>query len=429
VKKLTLSLLLVVVAAVIGLGWGIDQWYKTQTIPEENQSIAAYKQLGREMLHLVTVAGIDEAQLTLWAQQSNGKVQVTPAAEFPVPPNLKQSFETGTPLLLGSGSGVSLHYYVAPQQSVISFTLPSNAPSEKSLHLSWMLTLLFYFGVILIVLIWLYPLLKRLHLLRKVARSFGSGELAVRIPISGVSYIADIEQEFNRMAQRIESLVYDNKLLSRGLSHDLRTPIARLRFGLDVLEEAELSTAQQKTLAHLNRDLMAMEVLVETLLSYSRLDQVQIAFKPALVNLQQWVADIAHEFYPELVRFDCPPSEYAATIKADTEYLNMLIHNLLQNAERHGKGIVQTSVIATGKHVALIVEDNGLGIPEAEREHVLKPFYRIASAQNTQGHGMGLAIVDRIAQWHKAEVKLEASEQLGGLKISVVFIRGNLSLA
>lgn len=139
--------------------------------------------------------------------------------------------------------------------------------------------------------------MKRLLLLRQKANAFGAGDLSVRIPQGAVSYIADIEQEFNRMAQRIESLVYDNKLLSRGLSHDLRTPIARLRFGLDVLEEAELSPAQRKTIAHLNRDLVAMESLVEILLSYSRMGQAKIAFKPALVNLQQWVADIVHEFY------------------------------------------------------------------------------------------------------------------------------------
>lgn len=104
----------------------------------------------------------------------------------------------------------------------------------------------------------------------------------------------------------------------------------------------------------------------------------------------------------------------------------MLIHNLLQNAERHGNGKINVSVMATEKQVALIVEDNGSGISELEREHVLKPFYRIASAQNTQAHGMGLAIVDRITRWHKAELKLEISEVLGGLKICVVFARGKI---
>lgn len=425
-KKLTLSLLLVVVAAVIGLGWGIDQWYNAQTAPQENQSIKAYQQIGKELVSLVAVAGINEAQLAQWAELSNAKVQVVPYAEFPLPPNLKQSFESGEPLLLDSGSSVSLHYYFAQQKNVISFILPASTSGEKNSRLSWALTLLFYSGVILIVFIWLYPLLKRLRLLRQMAGAFGAGNLSARIPSGAVSYIADIEQEFNRMAQRIESLVYDNKLLSRGLSHDLRTPIARLRFGLDVLEEAELSESQQKTLAHLNRDLMAMESLVETLLSYARMEQAKIAFKPALIDVQQWVADIVAEFYSEQVEIKFNKSVFPTTIVADTEYLNMLVQNLLQNAERHGKGKIIVSIVATEHTVELIVEDNGSGIPTAEREHVLKPFYRIASAQNTQGHGMGLAIVDRIAQWHKAEVRLETSETLGGLRISVLFSRGKI---
>lgn len=420
-KKLTLSLLLVVVTAVIGLGWGIDQWYNTQAAPQESHSIKAFKQLTHELVSLLSVADISETQLVQWAEQSNAKVQVVPYAEFPLPPNLKKSFEAGEPLLLDSRANVSLHYYFAPQQAVISFILPANTASEKDSRLSWILTLLFYSGVILIVFIWLYPLLRRLRLLRQMAGAFGLGDLSARIPMGAVSYIADIEQEFNRMAQRIESLVYDNKLLSRGLSHDLRTPIARLRFGLDVLEEAELSESQQKTLAHLNRDLIAMESLVETLLSYARMDQAKIAFKPSLVDLQQWVVDIANEFYPEKVEMELNKSSHPTSIVADTEYLNMLVQNILQNAERHGQGKIIVSVVATEKNVALIVEDNGSGISEAEREHVLKPFYRIASAINTQGHGMGLAIVDRIAQWHTAVVKLESSEKLGGLKISIIF--------
>jgi two-component system OmpR family sensor kinase len=415
---------LVVVAAVIGLGWGIDQWYNNARAPEENQAIKSYRQLGRELIQLVNIGDLHQDVLQRWADQSNAQLELTPYAEFPLPPNLKQSFEAGEPLLLDSGSGMSLHYFLAGRELVVSFTLPANTDARDSSLRLW-LTLLFYAGVILLVLIWLYPLLKRLQLLRQRANAFGAGDLSARIP-AGVSYIADIEQEFNRMAQRIETLVYDNKLLSRGLSHDLRTPIARLRFGLDVLQEAELSLGQQKTLAHLNRDLVAMETLVETLLSYARMDQAQINFNPVLIDLGHWAEDIVREFYEEQVRFEIQPSNYAANILADGEYLNMLIHNLIQNAERHGKGKVLVRIVATEKAVALEVEDNGPGIPAGEREHVVKPFYRIASAQNTQGHGMGLAIVERIAHWHKAQLLLEDSAELGGLKISVVFARGTL---
>jgi signal transduction histidine kinase len=424
VRKLTISLVLVVVVAVIGLGWGIDQWYSSTQVPEENQAIKTYRQLGRELIQLVSVANLDQTQLERWAEQSQAQIELTPYADFPLPSNLNAAFESGEPLLLDSGNGMSLHYFLPAQQLVVSFTLPTNtAVPDSGLRLA--LTLLFYSGVILLVLIWLYPLLKRLRLLRQQAIAFGAGNLSSRIP-SGVSYIADIEQEFNRMAQRIETLVYDNKLLSRGLSHDLRTPIARLRFGLDVLQEADLSASQQKTLAHLNRDLVAMETLVETLLSYARMDQATINFNAALIDLARCVEDIVRDFYDEQVRLEIQPSNYAANIHADGEYLNMLVHNLIQNAERHGKGKVLVRIVATEKTVALAVEDNGPGIPADEREHVVKPFYRIASAQNTQGHGMGLAIVERIAHWHKAQLRLEQSAELGGLKISVVFARGTL---
>jgi signal transduction histidine kinase len=420
--------MLVVVAAVVGLGWGIDQWFSLQSNPKENQTVKNYKQLGNDLVSLIAVAGINEAALTQWETKSNAQVKIISYADFPLPKDLAQMFEAGEPLLLDSGSGISLHYYLAEQQSVISFSFPAD-PASKQSHLSWLLTLLFYAGIIAVVFIWLYPLLKRLQLLRQVAVAFGAGDLSVRIPLGAISYIADIEQEFNRMAQRIESLVYDNKLLSRGLSHDLRTPIARLRFGLDVLEEAELSESQQKTLAHLNRDLVAMEALVETLLSYARMDQANIAYKPSSIDLSQWVGDIVREYYDDKVTFEPIANQYAAIIMADTEYLNMLVHNLLQNAERHGKGKINVSVISTEKNITLIVEDNGSGIAVAERAHVLKPFYRIASAQNTQGHGMGLAMVDRIAQWHKAEVRLEDSDVLGGLKMSIIFSRNNVILA
>jgi signal transduction histidine kinase len=264
--------------------------------------------------------------------------------------------------------------------------------------------------------------------LRKMADEFGAGNLATRIAPCYVTYIPAIENAFNHMAQRIEQLVYDNKLLSRGLSHDLRTPIARLRFGLDVLEEAELSAPQQKTLAHLNRDLVAMEALVEALLHYARMDQSTITFTPALVNLQQWVSDLVQEFYSDSVEALEIEGDYASNIIADTDYLTMLIHNLLQNAQRHGKGRIRVTIRVDEKQVQLTVEDNGAGIPPEERANVLKPFYRIATTQHTQGHGMGLAIVERIAQWHKAEVQLGESELLGGLKISVLFLRSTQGL-
>ncbi len=420
-KRLTFSLLAVVITAVIGLGWVIDQWYHSQHAPQEDQVIKHYRQLGKQIISLIALSHANESTLNNWAAQSFEQVKLTPYAEFPVPASLVKSFETGEPILYDFGSKISLNYLLAQQQVVVSLNFPSSSHTITDSILSWTLTLLFYAGVVFLLLLWLYPLLTRLNLLRRSAREFGAGDLSVRIAQGKVSYITDIEQEFNRMAQKIENLISDNKLLSRGLSHDLRTPLARLRFGLDVLEEEVLTDKQQKTLAHLNRDLIAMESLVETLLKYARLEQTNIALTIEPVNIQTLLQELIQDFYQDNIPIQNLNLTIEPIIRGDAKYLTMLLHNVLQNAERHGNGKIITSLMNNGKAITLSVEDSGSGIPAAERENVLKPFYRAKAAQNTQGHGMGLAIVDRISQWHKAELKLEESEILGGLKISVTF--------
>jgi two-component system OmpR family sensor kinase len=418
VQRLTLSLLLVVLTAVVGLGWGIDRWYNAQFAGVEDPTLGAYKNLGREMAQLLDT----DVQNTSWLASSGLRPQLTAYIDFPLPGDVKNNFETGAPLLLESGDQLTLHFYLARRQQVLSFSLPDELRQEGNNALRWLLTLLFYGGVIAMVLVWLYPLLRRLALLRRTAQAFGAGDLQVRIAADKHSYIKTIEQDFNRMAQRIEQLIADNKLLSRGLSHDLRTPLARLRFGLDVLEEADLTPAQQQNLAHLNRDLMAMESLVEALLNYARLEQATIAFAPKPIQFARFAMQLCEDFYRGQVDVFIASSAQNAQLQADPEYLAMLVHNLVQNALRYGRGRVQLSVQLMDEKLHLHVDDNGPGIPLAERDKVLKPFYRSEGSHHQgRGHGLGLAIVERIAQWHKAELLLAESAELGGLQVTVIF--------
>lgn len=420
-QRLTLSLLLVVLTAVVGLGWGIDRWYSAQFAEVEDPTVSAYKKLGRELAQLIDIGG----QTNQWLVGSHLQPQLTDYSDFPLPNDVKNNFVAGEPLLLESGDQLTLHFYLTRQQQVLSFTLPAELHQENNNALRWLLTLLFYGGVILMVLIWLYPLLRRLALLRKSAQAFGAGDLQVRIAADKHSYIQTIEQDFNRMAQRIEQLVADNKLLSRGLSHDLRTPLARLRFGLDVLEEANLTVGQQQNLAHLNRDLMAMESLVEALLNYARLEQATIVFTAQPIQLALFVTQLCDDFYRDQVEIFSASSAQGVHLHGDPEYLAMLVHNLLQNALRYGRGRVHISVQLVDDQLQLQVEDNGPGIPLAERDNVLKPFYRSAGSHHQgRGHGLGLAIVERIAQWHGAELVLTESAALGGLSVVVIFADG-----
>lgn len=419
-QRLTLSLLLVVLTAVVGLGWGIDRWYSAQFAEAEDPTVNAYKTLGRELAQLIDHS--ESVHANDWLATSHLRPQLTAYIDFPLPDDVKNDFETGEPLLLESGDQLSLHYYLAQQQQVLSFTLPDELRQDSNNTLRWLLTLLFYGGVIAMVLIWLYPLLRRLALLRKSAQAFGAGDLQVRIAADKHSYIQTIEQDFNRMAQRIEQLVADNKLLSRGLSHDLRTPLARLRFGLDVLEEADLTAEQQQNLAHLSRDLVAMESLVEALLNYARLEQATISFTAQPIQLAHFVTQLCEDFYREPVELFIAASAHNICVQAEPEYLAMLVHNLLQNALRYGRGRVQLSLILVDGQLQLQVDDNGTGIPPAERDKVLKPFYRSEGSHHQgRGHGLGLAIVERIAQWHGAALLLTESAELGGLSVRITF--------
>ncbi|HEY8942279.1 MAG TPA: ATP-binding protein [Cellvibrio sp.] len=422
-RRLTLSLLIVVVSAVIGLGWGIDQWYNDQDSNPEDSSLIAYKTVGRELAILLDQQGV-QVEWDDWFAFSTMHPQVIPYREFPLPQNLQKNFEKGEALLLESGDQLSLNYYLASQDQVLSLTLPDELRQESNSWLNWLLTFLFYGGVILVVLIWLYPLLRRLSLLRQTAQEFGAGNLQARIASDKNSYINSIELEFNRMAQRIEQLIADNKLLSRGLSHDLRTPLARLRFGLDVLGEAELPPLQLQQLAHLNRDLAAMESLVEALLNYARMDQAQIAFAPRELILGDFIRRLQREFYIDQVELGIDELAEKMPVSVDPDYLAMVIHNLVQNALRYGNGIVRLILVRADSLLELRVEDNGPGIPPDERPKVLQPFYRSSQLQSTgdkRGHGLGLAIVERIVQWHSGSLALGQSPSLGGLQVSITF--------
>ena len=121
--------------------------------------------------------------------------------------------------------------------------------------------------------------------LRQTAKSFGEGNLSQRINVGSISYIRDLELEFNRMAQRIDDLVNDIKLLSSAVSHDLRTPLARIRFGIDTIQEESDPILRRKFEQRISDNVDEMVNLVESLLNYARLDQTLITLNKAPVDL------------------------------------------------------------------------------------------------------------------------------------------------
>jgi two-component system OmpR family sensor kinase len=270
------------------------------------------------------------------------------------------------------------------------------------------------------MLLWLYPLAKRLMSLRQTAKSFGEGNLTKRIDVGSISYIRDLELEFNRMAQRIDDLVTDIKLLSSAVSHDLRTPLARIRFGIDTIQEEDDPVLRKKFEQRISDNVDEMVDLVESLLSYARLDQTLITLNKAPVDFIALISTCIKNKSQDDIELTLQVPKQQVLVDGDLSYLMILMSNLLQNAYQYCQSKIHVCVVEQGSTITVTVSDDGQGIPVDQREQILKPFIRgKSSEQKVKGYGMGLAIVKRVVEWHHGNIRIDNSASLSGAQFSV----------
>lgn len=420
-KKLTFSLLLVVLVAIVGLGWTLDELFSQyQSTEQTSDELAAYRQLGSSLAQTLDKQQDPQQFIDNWPQDPAMSLNLMKLTAFPLPSSLQQDFLQGKPLELESDNSLSIHFILPDQQQVLALSLPLSLVKQDDSSLQLAFTTVFYTGILLLVFIWLYPLIKRLRQLRTTAKAFGEGQLDQRINISATSYIADIEHEFNRMAQRIETLISDNKLLGNAVSHDLRTPLARLRFGIEALQETDNPKTREKYQHHISRDIDEMENLVRVLLSYARLDQALIEVERQPVDLNSLISEAVCSFDTTEKPISWQPGG-EAQVTGDGNYLTMLANNLLNNAQQYADTQISVKLSKSRTTLRLSIADDGPGIPKEKRQALLKPFTRGDNTVENQGFGMGLAIVSRIALWHKAQLVIGDSTELGGAEFTVLF--------
>jgi signal transduction histidine kinase len=246
-----------------------------------------------------------------------------------------------------------------------------------------------------------YPLsrriTRRLMRLQQGVERFGRGETAVRVPVEGRDEIAALAASFNDAAARIEQLMRAQRDTLAAASHELRSPLARLRMGFELADFA----ARPELRAQLAGDIAELDELIDELLTASRLDAAPRAAPGESVDLLALLAE-------EAARVGAGCSGSAATLSGDARLLRRMLRNLLENARRHAPdATIEARIDRTaGGSLRVVVEDDGPGIPEAERERIFEPFYRPPGSSETgSGAGLGLALVRRIARHHGGEVR------------------------
>ena len=244
-------------------------------------------------------------------------------------------------------------------------------------------------------------LTRRLAALKLGVERFGAGHLTHRVEVSGSDEVAALAASFNHAAGRIEALVRSHQSLLANASHELRSPLARLKMAVSMIEDA--STAQRDGLKReIDTDIAELDALVEEVLLASRLDALQSLEHHERVDLLGLAAE-------EAARVDAALEGAPLTVFGDERLLRRAVRNLLENAQRYGGGEVNVETETHAGCALLRVCDRGPGVPEAQRERIFEPFYRLPGhAEKAGGVGLGLSLVKQIAERHGGSVRCEA---------------------
>lgn len=266
--------------------------------------------------------------------------------------------------------------------------------------------------------------LRRIDEVNRTARSIMDGNLSMRVPGHGGDDEMDqLALNFNAMLDRIEALMNSIKQVSDDIAHDLRTPLSRLRHRL----EAARDKAGGEGGAIIEQSIGELDAILDTFSALLRIGQIEAGARRAAfaeVRLDRIVATVVEAYEPVVEdRGQQLHTELRSspTIRGDRELLTQMVANLVENAINHcpaGVMITVTLESAPGQCV-FSVADTGPGIPEAERESVLRRFYRLERSRTTPGSGLGLALVKAIADLHGATLTLADNDP--GLRVSIRF--------
>jgi signal transduction histidine kinase len=253
-----------------------------------------------------------------------------------------------------------------------------------------------------------YPIVRRLTQrledLRRGVERWGEGDLSVRVPESGNDEVAFLARRFNHAAERVEALVKSHKSLLANASHELRSPLARIRMGLELM----VPEPAPRTRDEITRNIAELDQLIDEILLASRLDARESdigTVEP--VDLTGLAAEESARAGAEL---DPVESQQELVVHGVSKLLRRAIRNLLENARRYSPGPVCVSVARHGDAAVVRVCDRGPGVPESERERIFEPFYRLRGASERDGGvGLGLALVRSIAQRHHGSAHCEAN--------------------
>jgi two-component system, OmpR family, sensor histidine kinase RstB len=326
-------------------------------------------------------------------------------------------------VIIGNLDQSILYYRFLDSEQVVRFgPMNTYAPLARVENIFTYSTL---FVLALGVFLWVWSLQKKLKRLDRAAIEFGAGNFNLRISEKGKDKVGKLNRSFNQMAERIEKLIKGHKTLTNAVAHELRTPVSRIRFQLDMLHGEADEKQREKFIFGMSDDVEELGELVDELLTFSRFDREEKAQDLRVHSLHDSLNKVlsTRELDSTIdMNYDqswIESDSSLQTLPFEPKYLERAIGNLVANAQKYAQSKVLISVSRTPVICTITIDDDGPGIPEEHRETIFEPFKRLDTSRtrSTGGYGLGLAIVKQIVQWHGGRIEISQAP-LGGARFS-----------
>jgi two-component system sensor histidine kinase RstB len=304
----------------------------------------------------------------------------------------------------------------------------SNRGYQRGMPLELRIRLLTWslIGLCLAIAVWFWvrPVWRDLETLRKTAKALGEGHFETRAPQARSHAFELLTETLNGMAERIQRLIATQKELSSAISHELRTPIARMRFALEMCSETDDQCERLRLREMMGVDLDELDNLIDSSLTYARFEREQPELHLTHVELAPWIEEEVESIriLSRSLELTIDNSALPASQQAELDLKSMpyAIKNLLRNALKYAKTRIAVRAEVAGANILVHVDDDGIGIPKDERQHVFTAFTRLDRSRDraTGGYGLGLAIVRLVLEQHGGTVTVDESP-LGGARFTL----------
>jgi len=436
-----ISLYFFIVASVVLIGWGLNQFWES-IAPEQEPTAeihALFQLIEKELKEQDSLAQQPQspASYILSAQQLGKQlhlsVELLPLDDLAQSAAM-QELHAGKILAASSNGAIIWYKRLAQTDQVVMLSIPVSDESESPFYR--LLLIVFYLAIALAIYLWVWPLSRDSKKLESQTRTLGKDGVPDSLKISPTSTLYPLAQAFNHMAQRLRELIASHREMTNAVSHELRTPLARMKFALAMIEEEKLNDKDRRQLRSVEQDIAEMESLISALLAYAGFEQKTQQLKQTSGYMRDLLDEVQVRFtrqsptqHQRNLQLDiCDTTDNAEYI-CEWKLIETVLQNFINNAARYAKSRIHIELMQTQSEYIIAVEDDGPGIPANERERVFDSFVRLYYAEqdgdqtsgnsSTGGFGLGLAIVKRIMQWHHGNAQFVEPEILGGARAEI----------